>query len=377
MDYKIFKKTILGKKGKKVKRWYCWWIDARGIQRQKVCKNCSNRAEAQAFVAALPPLRRDCHTVAEIAREMYLPDSEHVKRRAAFGKSLTAFTLYTKRKYLEDIIAHWGGCDIRDIDVRAVSEHLLATGKSSSWIKHYIGTFGELFDEAAWRGINVSRPIFPSFAVKYKSADVLTGDELKRLFVRENFANTVCPAVKPYLLFLVSAAGGLRIGEARALRASQFLFERGALVVDGFMRRDGARTNFNKAGSADNRKVRVVLLPDGVLSEVRRFMADEGTAADDLVFVQDGKPLDYFFLKNVFTTALARAGIDSGGRKLTPHSLRFTYVTKMRRTLPIDTVRKLVGHADDKMTEYYTHASLEDGLAGIAGTKDAVEHLFD
>ena len=49
----------------------------------------------------------------------------------------------------------------------------------------------------------------------------------------------------------------------------------------------------------------------------------------------------------------------------------------MRRTLPIDTVRKLVGHTDDKMTDYYTRASLEDGLAGIADTKSAVEHLFD
>lgn len=30
---------------------------------------------------------------------------------------------------------------------------------------------------------------------------------------------------------------------------------------------------------------------------------------------------------------------------------------KMRRTLPVDTVRKLVGHMAEKMTEYYTCAS--------------------
>lgn len=377
MDYKIFKKTILGKKGKKTKRWYYWWIDERGIQRQKVCKHCSNRAEAAAFVAALSPLRRDVHTVAEIARDMFLPDSEHVKRRAAFGKGVVASTLRERRVYVEDIIARWGCYDIRDINVKDITTYLLGDEHSASWKKHYISTIKEICAEAAWRGVNVACPVFPSFMAKAVSADILSGEELRRLFVRENFANPIMDSTKPYLLFLVSATAGLRIGEAQGLRASQFLFDRKALVIDGFLRRDGSRTTFNKAGSQDDRKIRVVLLPDGVLAEMREFLAKEGKSGGDFVFTHSGQTVPYQFLRKTFDDALARAGIDVAGRKLTPHSLRFTYVTKMRRTLPIDTVRKLVGHTDDKMTEYYTRGSLEDGLAAIAHTKRAVEGLFE
>lgn len=377
MDYRIFKKTIVGKKGKKAKRWYYWYIDQRGIQRQRVCKHCSNRAEAAAFVAALSPLRGDLHTVAEIARDMFLPGSEHVKRRAAFGKGVVASTLRERRGYIEDIIARWGSCDIRDINVKDITTYLLADEHSASWKKHYISTIKEIVAEAAWQGVNVACPVFPSFMGKAVSADILSGEELKRLFVRENFANPVMDSAKPYLLFLVSATGGLRIGEAEGLRANQFLFDRKALIIDGFLRRDGSRTMFNKAGNQDDRKIRVVLLPDSVLAEMQDFLANEGKAGDDFIFTHAGRPLAYQFLRKTFDDALARARIDTGGRKLTPHSLRFTYVTKMRRTLPIDTVRKLVGHTDNKMTEYYTRGSLEDGLAAIANTKRAVEHLFD
>lgn len=330
-----------------------------------------------AFVASLPPLRGDGKTVADIAREMYLPGGEHVERLAAFGKTFCASTLQAKRGYLREIVGRFGAHDVRDIEARTVSEWLLASGRGAGWNKHCLAVLREVFEEASWRGVKVSLPAMPSFTEKYKSADIFSGEELRRLFRRENFENSNYGAEKPYLLFLVSAVAGLRVGEARGLRVRQFLFARGALVVDGFLRGDGTRTSFNKAGNEDDRKIRIVLLPDGVAGDVRRFVEREGKAGDDFVFTHDGVPLSYDILKRIFSAAVSRAGIDVAGRKLTPHSLRFTYVTKMRRTLPIDTVRKLVGHTADKMTEYYTRASVEDGLAGIAGTKEAVEHLFD
>lgn len=113
------------------------------------------------------------------------------------------------------------------------------------------------------------------------------------------------------------------------------------------------------------------------MRQISDYTARHGKNPDDFLFSSSNSPLRREYLEDIFENALKKAGIQTEGRKLTPHSLRYTYVTRMRRTLPIDTVRKLVGHTEDKMTDYYTRASLEDGLAGITGSKEAVEHLFD
>ena len=377
MDYNIFKKTIVGKRGKSVRRWYYYYVDSDGIQKQRVCKGCSNRSEAMAFVAKLPPLSKSGKTVREIARDMYLPGSDHVRRREAMGKSVLPLTMGSARGYLEDIIERWGGFDIERVDVAAVAAYLLDVKRSSSWKNHYITVFNEVFEEAVWHGVSVQKPTFPHFVKKSTRKDVFSSDELKRLFCVENFEGSAVDAETAYLLFLVSAYAGLRIGEARGLKPRQFLLDEKALVIDGFIRADGTRTNFNKKGSETDRKVRVVMLPDDLTERVRRYVTERGIGEDDFLFTHNVLPLRKEFLGAIFKRAVKAAGIDTDGRKLTPHSLRFTYVTKMRRTLPIDTVRKLVGHTDEKMTEYYTRASFEDALAGIADTKDAVERLFD
>ena len=126
-----------------------------------------------------------------------------------------------------------------------------------------------------------------------------------------------------------------------------------------------------------NRKFRIVLMPERVVALVENYINARNKGPEELLFTHENKPLRKEYLETIFKKALENAGISLDGRKLTPHSLRYTYVTKMRRSLPIDTVRKLVGHTSDAMTDYYTRASIEDGLAGIADTKQAVENLFE
>lgn len=376
MDYNIFQKKTVGKGKKTVKRWYYWFYKD-GKQVQKVCKGCQNKAEAWAFVCALPPINREVATIREIARDMFLPGSNHVKRRAAFGRGVLESTLKESRTYLEKIIEKWGSYDIRDIKVSDVGNYLLGVDRSGSWKKHYITVFYEIYDEAAWQGLKVTLPIFPTFTRAQGKTDIFSSSELKRLFVPENFQGFAVDAETVYLLFLVSAFAGLRLGEARALRPKQFLLADKALVIDGFMRGDNVRTDFNKSGNESNRKFRIVLLPERVCGLVENYIQKRGVDAEQFLFTHENKPLHKEYLETIFRKALEKAGIDLDGRKLTPHSLRYTYVTKMRRTLPVDTVRKLVGHTAEKMTEYYTRASIEDGLAGIKDTKTAVENLFD
>lgn len=169
MDYNLFQKTTVGKKGKAVKKWYYWYIDG-GVQKQRVCKGCATKAEAVAFINSLPPLRRGVRLVREVAENMYLPGSEHVKRRAAFGRSVVEETLRDARIYIDSIIETWGDYDIRDIDVQSAGNYLISVERSSSWKKRYISIFGEIFDEAVWNGMKIIRPSFPRFTKKTKKS---------------------------------------------------------------------------------------------------------------------------------------------------------------------------------------------------------------
>ena len=95
-----------------------------------------------------------------------------------------------------------------------------------------------------------------------------------------------------YLLFMCTVLCGLRMGDAIALRKSQFLFNQGMLVVDGFYRYESrVRTNFNKCGSAENQKFRVVPMPDELVLVMKKYIERQNLADGDYVFTRYGVPL--------------------------------------------------------------------------------------
>ncbi len=79
------------------------------------------------------------------------------------------------------------------------------------------------------------------FARNVRKADIYTTEELNRFFDNELWENS-----RDHLIFLCIASFGLRLGEARALQLRQFIFDKNAVVIDGFCKRNGERTNYNK-----------------------------------------------------------------------------------------------------------------------------------
>lgn len=63
-------------------------------------------------------------------------------------------------------------------------------------------------------------------------------------------------------------------------------------------------------------------------------------------------------------------------RKIVPHSLRFTYVTRMRRGLSIEEVQRIVGHSSIEMTQYYTRSSIPELIAAVQGSFEQANNLF-
>lgn len=375
MHYNVLRRSIKTK-SKSVYRWYYSYIDSEtGIKKQKVIPDCKSMAEAYAFISTLPDLDRKKILIKDLAKDMFIPGSNHVERLAEHGKNLTFETLQRHRGLLDKIVSAFGEMELKDITPAIVDNHLRSLeNRSGCWKNSFLETLSYIYKEAPFCGCeDVIKPNFMRFARNAKKADIFTTEELNRFFDKELWENS-----RDHLIFLCIASFGLRLGEARALQLRQFIFDKNAVVIDGFCKRNGERTNYNKKGSNEDKKWRVAVAPDSTMQLVYNYCFLNQIQADEFVFVREGKlPVRNEYLEDVFERQLKKAGIEKNGRKLVPHSLRFTYVTRMRRDLPAELVQKIVGHTSVEMTEYYTRAAIPEMVAAIQNAIPAVNGLFE
>ena len=327
---------------------------------------------------------------------MFLPGSAHVDSRSQLGKSVETDTLLESRGYTEAIIKQWGDYPIKSIEPDTVMKHLFAIKRSGSWKNRYLAIFKEIFMEAAQHGCRLAIPLFPSFALKTKKADIFTTQELAVFFKPENF-----PDRQYFVFFLLMLSGGLRLGEARAVRAKQILYDKKILIVDGFCKKNGERTAHNKKGTPDDPKLRAVWLPDYTLGLLSGFITPKALGPEDFVFTSEGRPLRQETAEKVFIRALINAGIASsreelkkagaikngviinraalipGGRKLVPHSLRYTYVARMRRELSASDMMPMTGHVSEAQVDYYNRQGIDEVISSLPEADTALAGLLD
>jgi integrase len=168
------------------------------------------------------------------------------------------------------------------------------------------------------------------------------------------------------------------MGEARGIRPRQILFDRKALIVDGFVKGDGRRTTYNKKGTEEHPKLRVVPFPDVTLNLLKEHIRDKGIAEGDFIFrgkQKPDKPIPEYYIYDNLRRMIEKAGIKKDGRRLIVHSFRYTYVTHMWRELPAETVMKLAGHVTVGMTEYYNKRIIDKSMSGLAGADTAVQKI--
>lgn len=383
-DYHPFKKDVKGKNGKIVQRWYYYYYNpADGKQIQKACRKCKNKSEAEAYIGKLPPLRAEAVTIEAISLAMYIPGSDHYERRRQLGKSVKPETLVECRGYLAVIKKLWGHTDIRDLTVVDVHGYLLKDTHSGSWKNRLLEVLGEVYSEAPWYGCKVTRPEFPRFTRTSKKADILETNEIDDLLDIKNFETEAF-----YLMNRLALSGGMRLGEARAFRPCQYIEKKipvpgkttktaiYAIVIDGFLNKKGHRNPYNKKGSEESPRLRAAIIPKTTAKLIKKYIDDTKCATDGLLFQYDGKPIRQEFAEVVFKRAIKKAGIKANGRKLVPHSLRYTYVTRMRRSASADTVGKMSGHTSIEMTDYYTRAALDEMVDALLPAKSAADHFF-
>lgn len=391
MDYHIFKKPT--KSGNKiVHKWYYYYLDPiSGKKIQKVCKNCKNQAQAFEYISNLPPIYQTGPiTISQIAKYMFVPGSDHVIRLENLGKRLDVKTLKEKRFKLKMFAEEFGEMELKDLTIPMVINYLIPIKRSGSWKNNFLTVVSNVYDEAPFCGVNVQKPVFPKFTRNTKKGDIFTTEELNKLFDQNTWIRLeqkmfARQAIKPdedytaiYLMFLCCISCGLRLGEAIGLRVGQFLFHEGMLVVDGFIKDfDRIRTNYNKKGSEEDSKIRVVPVPDVLCNMLQKYIAELSLTQNDFVFSRYGIPIRKGLAEKWFSRAIIEAGIEKGDRKLTPHSLRFTYVTRMRRNETGETVQKLAGHSSIAMTDYYTRICIPEMVKSLQPTREAANRLFE
>lgn len=369
MDIRIIQKRNNG-----TDVFYYTYVDSSGKKHRKLCHDCRNLGEAKLFVSKLKIETDSQYLIRNIAADMYVLGSEHLKRRKSFGKENCPITISQKRYFIELIISDFGTRNINTLKISEIEQFLIDDSRhSGSWKNFYLDTFGNIYEETIWKCDNpVPRPKFQRFARNSKKADVLTAEEVESFFCRDNFKNH-----DDWLMFRIIFTCGLRLGEARALQASQFLFDYKVLVVNGFCKINGERTFYNKKGSLLDPKIRVVPVPDKILNEVKSYMELYDKKGNDYLFMRFGKPVRKEYLENVFKKIVTSLGFTKDGRRLIPHSLRFTYVTMMRRDVNIEQVQKIVGHTSPEMTEYYTRFSLLETIQSIRSSFYAANNLVE
>jgi integrase len=372
-EYHVFRKQRV-KNGRVIHKWYYYFV-VNGKQMQKVCKGCQTKNEAYAFVSKLPDLSGgNSVLIKTVAETMFFPESDHMKRRIQLGKPLDPSSLKQGRAIMRRIIGQWGNKTLSRLKVEDVGKFLFALDRSGSYKQSFISAIKEMYREAYWYGCDIPVPSFPSFAKKSKKADIFTAEELTKLFNPEIYKDKDL-----HLFYLCCLSGGLRMGEARALRPKQILFDRKALIVDGFVKGDGTRTKYNKKGTEEHPKLRIVPLPDITLNLLKEHIAEHGVTEEDFIFKgqkEPKNPITAFYVHDNLKRIIEKTGIEINGRKLIVHSFRFTYVTFMRRELPAETVMKLVGHTTIGMTEYYNKRLIDETLSGLAGADTAVAKLI-
>ena len=392
LPYHVFRKPRKSKKGKTVHRWYYYWLDVDGKQIQRSCRGCKNRSEAENYIRSLPPppgaptVSGPDVRIRDIAETMYIPGGDHIHRRKQLGKSINPGTMRECRIYIKKIVSLWGDMKLGGLGVDTVMPYLFNVDRSGGWKNRFLEVLGEIYSEAPWYNCRVSKPAFQCFATNYHKADIFSTEELDRLFKPENFIS-----YQFYLFFLLCLSAGMRLGEVRAVRAKQIIADKKIIIIDGFCKVDGTRTVYNKTGNPDNPRFRIVYLPDITLAKMKAWIKKNGLEPEDFCFTYAGQPIKTEYAELAFSRSLQAAGFMSSegqekgrrrrpksidGRRLVPHSLRYTYVSRMRRELTAAELLPMTGHSSEVQVDYYNRKVLDLALASLPKVGAAVANTI-
>ncbi len=434
--YHLFSRDRTGKDGKIVRRWYYWYWGEDGVRIKKAAGPNGSapllKREAQDYIDQLdaplvmpglipalssPPASFAPYgaprTFKAFADTLYLPDSQHLKRKALTdGEPISEDTRTGHRSRLKNyLIPKWGECswatfaepgfpdDFTDwlVDLERIPKHKEGTRVpdpvpiSNSTRNSLIETMTISLREAKRARLILQVPEFERFNRLSRHQDTLTNEELIKLFpedpdkLKKIWQLEDGRDLNTGLLFgamcCLGVSAGLRSGELRAVSADQIIRTRqpdGAmtygLIVDRALNRNNEIAGLKKANKEDLR-VRVVVLSDKTMRILDMYLTSI-KHKEGLLFLHRGQPVRKENLGRRWAGGLKQAKIPLKGRRLTPHAMRYTYNTRMRMLLSEQVLQEVVGHRSDAMTALYDRPHLVERLKQLSDQQGAFNKFW-
>lgn len=305
--------------------------------------------------------RLGCETLGEWARH-YLAAAVHLKPKThASYESLLRSTIFPR-------FEEWPLAAIRPDAVRRWVAELSAKGLSASRVRQSYHLLGSLLAAAVADGVISSSPCTGIKLPRHRPSELryLSAAQVGRL------VEVIRP---PYGLFVdVLAYGGLRFGEAAALRRRRCDLVRGRLLVAEALTEVNGRLFF---GAPKSHQERTVILPASVLETLTDHLeASVAADGDALVFTApSGGPLRYSnFRRRVWDPAVQGLGLCG----VTPHQLRHTAATLLIDAgASVKDVQAHLGHADAVVTLNTYSAVIEGRSLEFAWRLEQVRRAHD
>lgn len=332
----------------------------------------------------------DVPTLAEYAKDFYVWGlCGYIKRQHAKGHGFNRHLALENRGLLVNyVFPRFGSTGLDAITRPAVETWLVDLPLSNSSKNHLLYGLRTIFREAESEGLIDRNPLehVEPMAKQGRKRDIFSIPELRILFPADHDGLLQVWAQPKYAaLFLTMATTGIREGEVRALQWKHVL-PSGWLVIERAVKIDGSIGALKKRERTG--EPRVVAYPAQTRDVLLWWHGQSPyKEPDDLVFF--GDRADHPLNGHTFQTILARAldgehredeskpaRIVRGDRFLTTHSLRHTFNTMMRRSIPADALLALMGHRDSRMSEHYDHPEIADRIRALEGVRGQIESVL-
>ncbi|MDR0464771.1 MAG: site-specific integrase [Treponema sp.] len=420
------------KAGKPIKAYYFWYLDP--ITKKQIRKSCGTsknpvftKREAESIIETLEEKDREylairtekeSATIAKMAENMFHKNNAYIKRRRENGYLKDDSTIDEIHGYLNNfILLNYGHLKPEEIDPVVVDQDLIKMDRSNSWRNRVVSIINFILDEAIWLKMIKYKPALKTYKKTKGKKDILAQDELNKLFPDDFDALSKIWDTKSEVsqdgfmfgvLFALKASTGMRSGEVRAISDTQLIATDGkrimkavgsdgkeiaepfgktkkkivyGILLDRMCKNNGDIVNHLKKGDEDDPKMRVSVIPKKTMNYLKHWLSIRVIdPKKDLLFTFKGRLIRREYLEYRFEKAVINAKIDmKNDRKLTPHSLRFTYNTKMRRKISINKLSDMMGHENNRMTDYYTiinMAELEEQFLGLSDNNKAIDKFW-
>ena len=336
-----------------------------------------NRNRDRAYAWALKKLGmgedQEISTLGEYAANFFVWERcSWIRRQHAKHRSFSRGTAKNRRAYLKNhLFPAFEDTRLDQFNPVEIEDWLISLELSNQTKNHILDTLKIILREAKREQLIAIDPLadVERMANTFRKRDPLTLQECVLLFPRKKAKllriwkqerGKESTAAKWATLFYLMLTSGIRVGEAAALQWRHVTWETPAiLLVEQAVKSDG------EIGPPKSGDIRGVFLPRRTKYMLAWWREQSPfTGADDFVFYGEGpdRHLNRKTISRKFSPALDAAGIESGDRYITAHSLRHTYNSQMRKVLPEGLLQYMMGHKSRSMTERYTNLLPADRL---------------